>query len=117
MNSSVGNRRSMTRMASIVVPGWRSRRAAVTASPAKVPRIRWMPRRARLGRSAPASGVRRGIHRSLGTFAGLAVTAALLLLQPGTTMLAILVMLLLFPTELFMARHYGIALTFFTPAI
>jgi uncharacterized membrane protein YccC len=32
-------------------------------------------------------------------------------------MLAILVMLLLFPTELFMARHYGIALTFFTPAI
>ena len=63
------------------------------------------------------SRVRRGIHRILGTFAGLAVTAALLLLQPGTTMLAILVMLLLFPTELFMARHYGIALTFFTPAI
>jgi len=61
--------------------------------------------------------VRRGIHRILGTTVGLGVTALLMLLQPGTTALAILVMVLAFPTELLMARHYGLALVFFTPLI
>ncbi|KAA5830691.1 FUSC family protein [Saccharopolyspora hirsuta] len=61
--------------------------------------------------------VHRGIHRVLGTFAGLAVTAALLLPQLPDTALAVIVVALLFPTELFMARHYGLALGFFTPLI
>jgi uncharacterized membrane protein YccC len=59
----------------------------------------------------------RGSHRVVGTFAGLAVTAVVLLPHPGPTVLAIVVMALLFPTELFMSRHYGIALGFFTPLI
>ncbi|GAB2759686.1 FUSC family protein [Salinifilum aidingensis] len=61
--------------------------------------------------------VHRGMHRVFGTLAGLAVTA--LLLWPGfsSSVLAALVIGLLFPTELFMARHYGIALGFFTPLI
>lgn len=60
---------------------------------------------------------RRGTHRVVGTMAGLAVTALLLLPHPSPTVLAIMVMALLFPTELFMSRHYGLALGFFTPLI
>jgi uncharacterized membrane protein YccC len=61
--------------------------------------------------------VHRGVHRVLGTFAGLAATALLLLPQPPALWLAVVVMALLFPTELFLARHYGLALGFFTPLI
>lgn len=61
--------------------------------------------------------VHRGFHRVMGTLTGLCVTAVLLLPQFSTTVLAIAVMLLLFPTELFMAHHYGVALGFFTPLI
>lgn len=61
--------------------------------------------------------VDRAVHRVEGTVTGLAVTALLLLPHPGPTALAVVVMVLLFPTELFMSRHYGIALGFFTPLI
>ncbi|WP_244296864.1 FUSC family protein [Paenarthrobacter nitroguajacolicus] len=73
------------------------------------------------------SRVHRGIHRIVGTFLGLAVVAVVLFpsplspLQyfPGQTavVLAVLVVLCQFPTELFMARHYGWAMVFFTPVI
>jgi uncharacterized membrane protein YccC len=73
------------------------------------------------------SSVRRGIHRIVGTFLGLAVTAVVLLpgpwslagLFPGrqAVMLALLVILFQFTTELFMARHYGLAMVSFTPVI
>lgn len=73
------------------------------------------------------SRVHRGIHRIVGTFLGLAVVAVVLFpsplspLQyfPGQTAVAIalLVILFQFPTELFMARHYGWAMVFFTPVI
>ena len=63
------------------------------------------------------SRVQRGVHRILGTIAGLGLTAGILLLHPSTTALVILVMVLQFPTELFMVRHYGLALIFFTPVI
>lgn len=59
----------------------------------------------------------RSAHRVLGTLAGLVVTALLLLPGFGAAPLALAVILLLFPTELFMSRHYGIALGFFTPLI
>ena len=69
----------------------------------------------------------RGIHRIAGTFLGLVIVAVVLYpgplspLQyfPGQTEL-ILVLLVIgfqFPTELFMARHYGWAMVFFTPVI
>lgn len=61
--------------------------------------------------------LRRALHRVTGTFVGLLVTAAVLLPAPGPTMLALIAMVLLFPTELFMSRHYGLALGFFTPLI
>ncbi|MEZ0051219.1 hypothetical protein ABIA30_002217 [Mycobacterium sp. MAA66] len=61
--------------------------------------------------------IRRGIHRLGGTFIGLGVAAALLIPQPNAYLLAIAVMALLFPTELFMAHHHAVALGFFTPLI
>jgi hypothetical protein len=73
------------------------------------------------------SSVRRGIHRIVGTFVGLAVTAVVILpgpwavagLFPGqqAVVLALLVILFQFTTELFMARHYGFAMVSFTPVI
>jgi Fusaric acid resistance protein-like len=73
------------------------------------------------------SSVRRGIHRIVGTFVGLAVTAVVLLPGPWTlaglfpgqqaVLLALLVILFQFTTELFMARHYGLAMVSFTPVI
>jgi hypothetical protein len=61
--------------------------------------------------------VRRGIHRLGGTFIGLVVAAVLLVPQPSGYVLAICVMALLFPTELFMTHHHAVALGFFTPLI
>ncbi|WP_309138408.1 FUSC family protein [Paenarthrobacter sp. CM16] len=73
------------------------------------------------------SRVHRGIHRIVGTFLGLAVVAVVLFPGPlsplqyfpgqATVVLAVLVVLCQFPTELFMARHYGWAMVFFTPVI
>ncbi|WP_411375315.1 FUSC family protein [Arthrobacter sp. MPF02] len=73
------------------------------------------------------SSVRRGIHRIVGTFVGLAVTAVVLLPGPWTltglfpgqqaVLLALLVILFQFTTELFMTRHYGFAMVSFTPVI
>jgi hypothetical protein len=73
------------------------------------------------------SSVRRGIHRIVGTFVGLAVTAVVILpgpwavagLFPGqqAVVLALLVILFQFTTELFMTRHYGLAMVSFTPVI
>ena len=73
------------------------------------------------------SRVRRGIHRIVGTFLGLAVTAVVLVPAPWSlapliaahqvVVLAILVIVFQFTTELFMARHYGLAMVSFTPVI
>ncbi|MEU6559719.1 FUSC family protein [Nocardia nova] len=61
--------------------------------------------------------IRRGVHRVAGTLAGLAVTAPLLLPGLPPAVLALAIIALLYPTELFMARHYALALGFFTPLI
>ncbi|GAA3680663.1 FUSC family protein [Nocardioides ginsengisoli] len=61
--------------------------------------------------------VDRAGHRVAGTLAGLLVTAAVLLPEPRPAVLALVAIALLFPTELFLARHHGIALGFFTPLI
>jgi hypothetical protein len=63
------------------------------------------------------SVVGRSVHRVLGTLGGLGITAVLLLSHLSETPLALFVIALLFPTELLMARHYGLALGFFTPLI
>lgn len=64
-----------------------------------------------------AGRVRRGVHRLTGTLIGLVVAALLLVPHPNEYVLAVCVMVLLFPTELFMAHHHAIALGFFTPLI
>ena len=73
------------------------------------------------------SRVHRGIHRIVGTILGLAVVAVVLFPSPlsplqyfpghAAIVLAIVVVLCQFPTELFMARHYGWAMVFFTPVV
>ncbi|MEV7605912.1 FUSC family protein [Paenarthrobacter sp. NPDC089322] len=73
------------------------------------------------------SRVHRGIHRIVGTFLGLVVVAGVLFPSPFSPLeyfpghtpvvLAVLVVLCQFPTELFMTRHYGWAMVFFTPVV
>ncbi|GGH98565.1 FUSC family protein [Arthrobacter liuii] len=78
------------------------------------------------------SSVRRGVHRIVGTLLGLAVTAVVILPGPWAlaalyprlqepahqaAVLALLVILFQFATELFMTRHYGLAMVWFTPVI
>ncbi|WP_138444050.1 FUSC family protein [Sinomonas susongensis] len=61
--------------------------------------------------------VRRGVHRVVGTLAGLGLTGVILAAHPSPLVMGILVVALQFPTELFMLRHYALALFFFTPLI
>jgi len=73
------------------------------------------------------SSVHRGLHRIVGTLAGLVVVAVVLFPWdfsplrsfPGheAAVLALLVIGLQFTTELFMTRHYGLAMVSFTPVI
>jgi hypothetical protein len=73
------------------------------------------------------SSVRRGVHRIVGTFLGLGVTGVILIPGPWLSaevmaahhvaVLAFLVILFQFTTELFMTRHYGLAMVSFTPVI
>jgi Fusaric acid resistance protein-like len=73
------------------------------------------------------SSVYRGVHRIIGTMLGLVVVALVLFpwafsplrAFPGheATVVAVLVMVLQFSTELFMTRHYGLAMVSFTPVI
>ncbi|MFC9967510.1 FUSC family protein [Nocardia ignorata] len=60
----------------------------------------------------------RGMHRVIGTFLGLLVATPLLIPgQPSPAVLGLAIIALLYPTELFMAHHYALALGFFTPLI
>ncbi|NKX87115.1 FUSC family protein [Nocardia coubleae] len=59
----------------------------------------------------------RGMHRVIGTFLGLLVATPLLIPGPSPAVLGLAIIALLYPTELFMARHYALALGFFTPLI
>ena len=73
------------------------------------------------------SSVHRGLHRIVGTFLGLAVVAVVLFPGPASPLqffpgreaavLAVLVIIFQFTTELFMTRHYGLAMVSFTPVI
>ncbi|ALR10801.1 hypothetical protein MYCSP_04215 [Mycobacteroides saopaulense] len=56
-------------------------------------------------------------HRAAGTMAGLILTGAFLALALPPVAVGTLVIVLLFPTELFMARHYALAVGFFTPLV
>lgn len=69
-------------------------------------------------------GIYRGIHRIVGTFLGLVIVAVLLLPSPwqldaqkDAPALVIVIIFFQFTTELFMMRHYGLAMVSFTPVI
>ena len=91
-------------------PHWAMAAAAVPLAGADVP-----------------SSVHRGLHRIMGTFLGLVLVAVVLLpvpwaplqLFPGAeaAVMAVLVITFQFTTELFMTRHYGLAMVSFTPVI
>ncbi|MFJ2618472.1 FUSC family protein [Glutamicibacter sp. NPDC087344] len=59
----------------------------------------------------------RGVHRVAGTVAGLVVLLGIYYLQLPDLALALAIILLMFPTEGYMTRNYGLALSFFTPLI
>ena len=59
----------------------------------------------------------RGVHRMVGTTVGVGLTALILLPDPVAWVLSLTVVILQFPTELFMTRHYALAMVFFTPLI
>lgn len=73
------------------------------------------------------SAVHRGIHRIVGTMLGLVLVGVVLfpgplspaqyLPLPVPVVLALLVIIFQFGTELFMTRHYGWAMVFFTPVV
>jgi uncharacterized membrane protein YccC len=73
------------------------------------------------------SSVHRGIHRIIGTLLGLVIVAVVLVPGPWAPLrffpgaeaavLALLVIVFQFTTELFMTRHYGLAMVSFTPVI
>ncbi|MCW4465442.1 FUSC family protein [Glutamicibacter sp. MNS18] len=61
--------------------------------------------------------LRRGAHRVAGTLIGLAALLAIFSLQLPPPLLGLVVIGLMFPTEAYMTRNYGLALSFFTPLI
>nr|WP_281070277.1 FUSC family protein [Paeniglutamicibacter kerguelensis] len=64
-----------------------------------------------------SAGMARGFHRVIGTYAGLVVAALALGAFTHPVFLVLLVIALQFPTELYIMRHYGLSLVFFTPLI
>ncbi|MGH3652089.1 FUSC family protein [Glutamicibacter sp.] len=59
----------------------------------------------------------RGVHRVAGTVAGLGVLLGIYYLQLPELALGLVIIALMFPTEGYMTRNYGLALSFFTPLI
>jgi uncharacterized membrane protein YccC len=62
-----------------------------------------------------AQRVKKGVHRILGTFAGVAVAGLLLAPRPEPWVLVLMVIVLQFSAEMFVLRHYALALIFITP--
>jgi hypothetical protein len=62
-----------------------------------------------------AHRITRGVHRILGTFGGLGVTALLLMAIGNALYLVLIVAALQFMAEMFIARHYSLAQLFVTP--
>ncbi|MDN4493417.1 FUSC family protein [Ureibacillus aquaedulcis] len=62
------------------------------------------------------ASLHRAIQRSFGTIFGILIASAILFFQPTGYMVALLIFLLTFITELFIVKNYGLAALFFTPA-
>jgi hypothetical protein len=62
-----------------------------------------------------AQRVNKGVHRILGTFAGVAAAGLLLAPHPAPWVMVLIVIVLQFAAEMFVLRHYALALIFITP--
>lgn len=62
------------------------------------------------------ASLHRAIQRSLGTILGILIASVILIFHPTGYLIAILIFLLTFITELFIVKNYGLAALFFTPA-
>ncbi|MGP9529495.1 FUSC family protein [Glutamicibacter sp. AOP5-A2-18] len=61
--------------------------------------------------------LQRGANRIAGTLAGIVVLMGISYLQPNEVATGCLIIGLMFPTEAYMVRNYGLALSFFTPLV
>ena len=59
--------------------------------------------------------IKKGVHRILGTFAGVVAAGLLLAPHPAPWVLVLMVIVLQFAAEMFVLRHYALALIFITP--
>ena len=57
----------------------------------------------------------RAIQRAFGTILGILIASFILMTHPAGIILALLILLLTFVTELFIVKNYGLAALFFTP--
>ncbi|WP_409272821.1 FUSC family protein [Neobacillus sp. SCS-31] len=57
----------------------------------------------------------RAIQRAIGTILGIMIASLILMAQPNGYIIAVLILLLTFITELFIVKNYGLAALFFTP--
>ncbi|MGF9663924.1 FUSC family protein [Arthrobacter crystallopoietes] len=62
-----------------------------------------------------AQRIKKGVHRILGTFAGVVAAGLLLAPHPAPWVLVLMVIVLQFAAEMFVLRHYALALIFITP--
>ncbi|EMY33177.1 hypothetical protein D477_016295 [Arthrobacter crystallopoietes BAB-32] len=59
--------------------------------------------------------INKGVHRIIGTFAGVVAAGLLLALHPAPWVMVLMVIVLQFAAEMFVLRHYALALIFITP--
>ncbi|RDU37294.1 FUSC family protein [Neobacillus piezotolerans] len=57
----------------------------------------------------------RAIQRAIGTILGIMIASLILMAHPNGYIIAVLILLLTFITELFIVKNYGLAALFFTP--
>lgn len=106
--TAVGGAGAVSLAVGMANPNWAMAAAAVPLAAIDVGRPAGWELRAVLIRAG---------HRLAGTLLGLAATAAVLLADPPAWILATVAIALLYPTEVFMARHYGVAIGFFPPLV
>jgi uncharacterized membrane protein YccC len=68
-----------------------------------------------LAAATRATRLQRAVHRVLGTVGGLGLTALLLAIPLVPWQLVLVLIVLQFLTEMFVIRHYSLALLFITP--
>ncbi|BDH62018.1 putative membrane protein YvaC [Lysinibacillus sp. PLM2] len=92
--------------------------AAIIAYEFEFNRSFWIPLScvAVMSGATTVATLHRAIQRSLGTVFGIIIASAILTFHPSGFIIALLIFLLTFITELFIVKNYGLAALFFTPS-